>query len=113
MGSTAFETPGPTITAGKKVAFHYTCRALYGSKIVRSNQPDSENAPLTAVIGEGEVILGVEDCLCHLRAGGNATLYVPAFLGYDSMRGPGGTTFEDLIFDIEVDKVTVAPISTH
>jgi FKBP-type peptidyl-prolyl cis-trans isomerase FkpA len=104
---------GPAITSGKQVAFHYTCRALHGSKIVPSNQLDSENAPLTAVIGTGKVIVGVEDGLRHLRAGGKATLYVPAFLGYDSMRGPGGSTFEDLIFDIEVDKVTAAPISTH
>jgi FKBP-type peptidyl-prolyl cis-trans isomerase FkpA len=100
---------GPTIENGKQVAFHFTCRLLPSGKIVQSNQNGSDDGPLKAVIGRGQLIAGVEDGLRHFREGGKGTLYIPAFLAYDAGRGPGGSTYEDLIFDIQVDKVTVGP----
>lgn len=65
------------------------------------------------VIGEGKLIPAVEDGLRHLRAGGKATLYVPAYLAYYSMMGPGGSMYEDLVFDLEVDKVSTARPGAH
>jgi FKBP-type peptidyl-prolyl cis-trans isomerase len=100
---------GPTITPGKKVTFHFTCRVLHSFGLYASNQSAPLKDSLTVAIGKGEILPAVEDGLRKLRAGGKATLYIPAFLAYDSMQGPGGGTFEDLIFDIEVDKVAAAP----
>jgi FKBP-type peptidyl-prolyl cis-trans isomerase FkpA len=97
---------GPAISTGKQVALHYTCSALHYGKIVPSNQPGQVHAPLTIVIGKGQAVPGMEDGLRQFREGGKGTIYIPAFLAYDAAFGPGGNTYENLRFEVEIDKVT-------
>jgi len=104
---------GPAISTGKQVTLHYTCTAMHQGKIVPSNQPGQVHASLTIVIGKGQVIPGMEDGLRQFREGGKGTMYIPAFLAYDTAFGPGGNTYENLRFEVEIDKVTTVAAGTR
>ena len=103
---------GPQVDSGKEVAVRYTLKAMPSGKILQSNMTGPGNAPLKFVVGAGQIIPGWDDALRKFKQGGKGTLYVPAYLAYDQQRGPGGSAFENLIFDVEVDSVTDAPKPT-
>jgi FKBP-type peptidyl-prolyl cis-trans isomerase len=103
------EGTGPQVDSGKEIAVHYTLKAMPSGKVLQSNMTGPGNAPLKFVVGEGQIIPGWDDALRKFKQGGKGTLYIPAYLAYDQQRGPGGSAFENLIFDVEVDSVTDAP----
>jgi len=100
---------GPQVDSGKQVSVHYTGKLMPSGKVFESNMTGPGNAPLKFVVGSGQIIMGWDDGLRQFRQGGKGTLYIPAYLGYDQQRGPGGKSFENLIFDVEVDSVVDAP----
>ncbi len=100
---------GPQVDTGKQVLVHYTGRLFPSGKIFESNMTGPGNEPLKFVIGQHMVIPGWEEGLKQFRQGGKGTLYIPAFLAYDQRQGPGHTPYENLIFDVVVDSVRIAP----
>lgn len=103
------EGSGPQVDSGKQVSVRYTGKLMPSGKVFESNMNGPGNAPLKFVVGAGQIIPGWDDALRKFKAGGKGTLFVPAFMAYDQQRGPGGKTFENLIFDVQVDSVTDAP----
>lgn len=103
------EGTGPQVDSGKQVSVRYTGKLMPSGKVFESNMTGPGNAPLKFVVGSGQIIPGWDDALRNFKQGGKGTLYIPAFMAYDQQRGPGGKTFENLIFDIEVDSVKDAP----
>ncbi|HVS97123.1 MAG TPA: FKBP-type peptidyl-prolyl cis-trans isomerase, partial [Puia sp.] len=95
------EGNGPQVDSGKEVAVRYTLKAMPSGKILQSNMTGPGNAPLKFVVGAGQIIPGWDDALRKFKQGGKGTLYIPAYLAYDQQRGPGGSAFENLIFDVE------------
>jgi FKBP-type peptidyl-prolyl cis-trans isomerase len=104
---------GPAADSGKQVSIHYAAKFFPSGKVFESNMNGPGNEPFKFVIGRPGAIAGMEDGVRQLHQGGKATLYVPAFLAYDSRpAGPGHKPYENLIFDIVVDSVTNAPPAT-
>jgi FKBP-type peptidyl-prolyl cis-trans isomerase len=106
------EGSGPQVDSGKQVAVHFTGKLMASGKVFQSNMTGPGDAPLKFVVGSGQIIPGWDDALRKFKQGGKGTLYIPAFMAYDQQRGPGGTAFENLVFDVVVDSVTDAPKAT-
>jgi FKBP-type peptidyl-prolyl cis-trans isomerase FkpA len=100
---------GPQVDTGKQVLVHYTGKLFPSGKVFESNMTGPGNEPLKFEIGRHMVIPGWDDGLKQFRQGGKGTLYIPAFMAYDQRPGPGHTPYENLIFDIVVDSVRIAP----
>lgn len=100
---------GTQVDTGKQVSVRYTGKYLPSGKVFESNMTPPGNEPFKFVIGRHSVIPGWDDGLRKFKKGGKGTLYIPAYLAYDSQARPGSTPFENLIFDIEVVDVTDAP----
>jgi FKBP-type peptidyl-prolyl cis-trans isomerase FkpA len=99
---------GPAADSGKYVTVKYTGKLLEGNKVFESNM-DGSRPPFSFMVGTGNVIRGWDDGLKLLRKGGKATLYIPGFLAYGPNPGPGGKTYEPLIFDVELVDVSDTP----
>ena len=102
--------PGTGVAAdsGKFVSVKYTGRLLDGNKVFESNM-DGSRPPINFQLGTGNVIRGWDEGLTLLKKGGKATLYIPGFLAYGPTAGPGGKTYEALIFDVELVDITTTP----
>jgi FKBP-type peptidyl-prolyl cis-trans isomerase FkpA len=99
---------GPAADSGKYVSVKYTGRLLEGNKVFESNM-DGSRPPISFMIGTGNVIRGWDEGLALLKKGGKATLYIPGFLAYGPDPGPGGKTYESLVFDVELVDVSTTP----
>jgi FKBP-type peptidyl-prolyl cis-trans isomerase FkpA len=99
---------GPAADSGKYVSVKYTGKLLEGNKVFESNM-DGSRPPISFMIGTGNVIRGWEEGLSLLKKGGKATLYIPGFLAYGADPGPGGKTYESLVFDVELVDVSATP----
>lgn len=91
---------GAQIEDGKTVSIKYTGKLFPSGDVFESNFENGR--PLEFVVGSGRVIQGWEEGLKFFKKGGKGTLYIPFNLAYGSQPGPGNTTHENLIFDIEV-----------
>lgn len=117
---TAQKTPGGTFVevkepgtgvqadSGKQVSVRYTGKLFPSGKVFESNQEAGKEA-FKLVLGTHAVIAGWEEGLAHFKKGGKGTLYIPFYQAYGPQPGPGGTPFENLIFDVVVEDVTNAP----
>lgn len=90
---------GIAINAGKKVSAKYTGKLFDTEKVFETNM---DKEPFTFTVGQKQVIEGWDQGLRLLKKGGKATLYIPGFLAYGPQPGPGGKSFENLIFDVEI-----------
>jgi FKBP-type peptidyl-prolyl cis-trans isomerase FkpA len=99
---------GPLIDSGKEVSVIFTGKLLSTGKVFQTNDEDSAQ-PIKFVVGRKTIIPGWDDGIRLLKKGGKATLYLPAFMAYDQQPGPGKTPNENLIFDVRIVDVTVAP----
>jgi FKBP-type peptidyl-prolyl cis-trans isomerase len=99
---------GPAADSGKYVSVKYTGRLLADNKVFESNM-DGSRPPISFMIGTGGVIRGWDEGLALLKKGGKATLYIPGFLAYGPDPGPGGKTYESLVFDVELVDVSNTP----
>jgi FKBP-type peptidyl-prolyl cis-trans isomerase len=98
---------GPAVDSGKYVSVMYTGKLFPSGKVFESN---SGKDPIRFTINAGQVIPGWDEGLKLLKKGGKATLYIPSTMAYGQQQGPGGSPFENLIFDVEVvDVANAAP----
>lgn len=95
---------GTKVTAGKKVAVHYTGYLTDGKKFDSSVE---RGEPIELTVGIGQVIKGWDEGLQNLRQGEKARLIIPAALGYGAAGAGGGVIppNADLIFDVEIVEV--------
>lgn len=95
---------GPALNAGKYARIKYSGRLM-------ANDSTFESSVYPLQVGVGGVIHGWDEGLVVFNQGGKGTLFIPGFLAYGSQPGPGGKTFEPLVFDIEVLEVSDEPIA--
>jgi FKBP-type peptidyl-prolyl cis-trans isomerase FkpA len=100
---------GPAVDSGKEISVRYTGKAIPSGKVFESNMNGPNTEPYKFVVGRRQIIPGWDDGLRLFKKGGKGTLYIPAFLAYDSRQGPGGKQYENLIFDVEIVDVKDAP----
>ena len=101
---------GPQADSGKFVSLRYRGTTFAG-KVFDTNMDSSfhHSEPLRFVVGANTMIQGLEDAVRYLKKGGKGKVFVPAALAYGPNPGPGGSTYENLIFDIEVLDVAEPP----
>jgi len=105
-------TPGDLTNkadTGKQVTVLYKGYTEDG-KVFDSNVDKPGSAPFKVVIGTHSVIQGWDEGLRLFAKGSKGKILVPAMLGY-GQQGAGGAIkpYANLIFEIEVTDVTVAP----
>jgi FKBP-type peptidyl-prolyl cis-trans isomerase FkpA len=100
---------GPAVDSGKEISVRYTGKAIPSGKVFESNMNGPNTEPYKFVVGRRQIIQGWDDGLRLFKKGGKGTLYIPAFLAYDSRQGPGGKQYENLIFDVDIVDVKDAP----
>ncbi len=92
---------GKRIANGSRVRFKYRCSQLNGSFCYASGEE-----AVTATIGQGGLMAGVEEGLQELRAGAEAVFFIPPHLGHgnfgDRDRIPGNVV---LIYRVKVLEV--------
>jgi FKBP-type peptidyl-prolyl cis-trans isomerase FkpA len=99
---------GPLIDSGKEVSVLYTGKLFPSGKVFETNNEEGKPA-LKFVVGSHSIIPGWDDGVRLLKKGASATFYIPAFLAYDQQPGPDKKPNENLIFDVKIVDVTVAP----
>lgn len=87
-------------TSSNEVVVHYEGKLIDGT-IFDSSKRRGE----PATFGVSQVIPGFKEGLQLLGEGGQATLYIPAELGYGNMDIPGIPAGSTLVFEIELLKV--------
>ena len=97
---------GPQADSGKYVSVRYTGKLLETGKEFESNMKDTSRPAFNFVLGAGQVIPGWDAGLKLLKKGAKATLYIPGTQAYGPRPGPGGKTYESLIFDVELVDVS-------
>lgn len=103
---------GPAVDSGKFVSITYTGKLFPTDKVNTEKvfETNTDKAPFQFTVNSGQVIPGWDEGLKLLKKGGRATLYIPATLAYGQQVGPGGTAYENLIFDVQVvDVANAAP----
>lgn len=73
------EGEGPEAGAGDRVAVHYVLWLADGTQVDGIVPPE---APAEFVVGEGEVVPGLDEGVVGMKRGGQRRLVVPARLGY-------------------------------
>jgi FKBP-type peptidyl-prolyl cis-trans isomerase len=96
------EGSGPLVTRADTVILHYELR-LPGGPVIESNFDQPQGTPMRL---DG-VIPGFAEGLTHMRAGGEARLWVPPSLGYGADAPPGGPFGPNdvLEFRIRVERI--------
>jgi len=67
------------VRKGSSVTFHFTLKLAEQDKIAEST---AEGEPMTLVVGEGDIIEGLERTLLGLQAGDKKTFAVPCMQAY-------------------------------
>lgn len=109
----AVENPGVGAKpdSGKQVSIKYTGMNFEG-KPFDSNVDTAfhHSEPLNIIIGQMGSIPGFEDGVKQFAKGGKGKIYIPSMLGYGIQGSPPAVKpYENLIFDIEILDITVAP----
>ncbi|MBN9298227.1 MAG: FKBP-type peptidyl-prolyl cis-trans isomerase [Filimonas sp.] len=99
--------------SGKQVTMMYKGYLQEDNKKVFDTNMDSSKHhtdPLVFVVGTGQVIPGWDEAVPYFGKGGKGKIYVPSLLGYGP-RGAGADIppYANLVFDVEIKDVTVAP----
>lgn len=92
---------GQQLKSGDVVSVHYTGLLTNGTKFDSSLD---RGEPISFPLGAGRVIKGWDEGVAQLRVGDQATLIIPAQLGYGARGAGGGAIPPDatLIFIVEV-----------
>ena len=98
---------GEPITDGKSVSLRYKGTTLDG-KVFDTNMDNSfkHQEPLDFIVGAQPMIKGFDEGVKNLRQGTKARLYIPSALAYGQNAPPSIGPNANLIFDIEVLKVS-------
>lgn len=106
------EGTGSTIDTGAIVTLNYTGTLLKNGEKFDSNVDSAFNhvQPFEYAAYQGNVIPGWDAGVGTLKEGSKAKIYVPSMLGYGPQeRGPQMPAYSNLVFDVEVLKVTPKP----
>jgi FKBP-type peptidyl-prolyl cis-trans isomerase FkpA len=110
------EGTGEPCVTGKLAELRYTGMLMSTKKVFDSNvkgaKPgDTTTKPtLPVTVNGGGTVKGFDEGIAMLRKGTVAKLYIPAELGYGGQgQGADIPAFSNLIFDITVEDVKVAP----
>lgn len=106
------EGAGAPVAEGKFVSLKYTGSTFEG-KVFDTNEDASKGhtEPLVFQVGSPGMIKGFDEGLRPLREGSKAKLFIPSVLAYGPQPpSPDIKPFENLIFNIEVLKVSDQPI---
>ena len=103
--------------SGKQASIYYkgsleATGAVFETNMDTSKVTDTAKAkkPIDVILGMHRVIPGWEEGLKFFGKGGKGTLYIPAMLAYGGQgRRPVIPPYSNLIFDIQVADVKVAP----
>ena len=106
------KTPGDLANkadTGKQVTVMYKGYTEDG-KMFDTNMGGTQNTqPFKLVLGAHSVIPGWEEGLKYFGKGGKGTIFVPATLGYGAQAQGPIKANSNLIFDVEITDVTIAP----
>ena len=89
---------GDNVKNGQTVSVKYTGKFLDGQVFDSS---DNSGQPLTFVVGQHQVIPGMEEGILQMKKGGKATLIIPSSQAYGDGMGRM-KPFATLVFDLEV-----------
>ena len=97
--------------SGKQVSIKYTGRNFEGKAFDSNVDTAFHHAePLNIIIGQMGSIPGFEDGVKQFAKGGKGKVFIPSMLGYGIQGSPPAVKpYENLIFDIEILDITVAP----
>lgn len=93
---------GKPVKTGNKVKVHYNGYFLDGSIFDSSYE---RNRPITFVVGNNEVIPGLDEGVLLMKEGGKSKLVIPSKIGYGEEQRGNIKPFTTLIFDVELIKV--------
>ncbi|CAI5526153.1 unnamed protein product [Closterium sp. Naga37s-1] len=119
--SEVYEGQGEAATAGDAVTVHYVCRRSNGYFLASTIDPVGGDAdPIDLLLGQGQVIQGLEEAVQGMRAGGKRRVLVPPSLGYvrpDMQPQPKDRALaahvkEPLIFEVQLIKVKPGAAAT-
>ncbi|CAI5463874.1 unnamed protein product [Closterium sp. Yama58-4] len=120
-----YEGQGEAATAGDAVTVHYVCRRSNGYFVASTIDPVGGDAdPIDLLLGQGQVIQGLEEAVQGMRAGGKRRVLVPPALGYIRpdmqpqpkdyfrQRALAAHVKEPLIFEVQLVKVKPGAAAT-
>ena len=90
---------GKSVKTGNKVKVHYNGYFLDGSLFDSSYE---RNNPITFVVGNNEVIPGLDEGVLQMMEGGKSKLIIPSKIGYGAEQRGNIKPFTTLIFDVEL-----------
>ncbi len=93
---------GKSVKTGNKVKVHYNGYFLDGSLFDSSYE---RNNPITFVVGNNEVIPGLDEGVLQMMEGGKSKLIIPSKIGYGAEQRGNIKPFTTLIFDVELLRV--------
>lgn len=98
---------GVQAKAGDFVSVHYKGTLLDGTQFDSSYD---RGQPIEFELGSGRVIQGWDEGIALLKVGDKGRFEIPSHLAYGSVSKPGIPANSTLIFDVELVKVTPAPV---
>lgn len=86
---------------GQKVTLHYIIKTETGDLIEDSYKM---NQPMTFILGNNEVIQGIEEGVVTMKPGGKRRLFIPPDLGFGGRKIRNIPANSNLIFEVELIK---------
>lgn len=86
---------------GQKVTLHYIIKTESGELIEDSYKL---NQPMTFILGNNEVIQGIEEGVVTMKPGGKRRLFIPPDLGFGGRKIRNIPANSNLIFEVELIK---------
>jgi hypothetical protein len=93
------EGQGATARDLDRVAVHFTIWLESGEKLASSR---ALGQPLVFMLGNEQVVTGIEEAVAGMRVGGRRAAWIPPELGYESFGAPGVPGGSTLVVDLEL-----------
>jgi FKBP-type peptidyl-prolyl cis-trans isomerase FkpA len=112
--SAPFNQTDLRVGTGDEAAFGNSITVNYTGWLYDASKPDAKGlqfdssvggAPFTFTLGAGGVIVGWDEGLVGMKAGGARRLIIPSSLAYGGIRNGPIPPFATLVFDIELVEV--------
>lgn len=93
------EGKGKSPEYGQTVAIHYICLSMAGDEIVNTYM---EGSPLEFMLGDNQIIQGINLSLIKMKKGEKSRLILPYYLGYGAEGASRVPPYSNLLIDIEL-----------
>lgn len=101
------------VGTGLQPQVHDTAYVLYTGKFLEGTIFDTNTNPgdkqLIFPVGEGLMIVGFDEGITYMKAGGKAQLLVPSSLGYGTQGFYSISGYTPLLYEVELVKVVPGP----